>query len=147
MTVIRNSVVIRCTPEQAFDYLSDLRAELEWNPRCQVMDKLTEGPIGQGTRYRAKWKSSPFVELEIVHFERPRTWTAHNGGRIEVTFTCRLEPVSEGTKLQVEFEPRPHGWFRLVFPVFLLVIRREEQANMTHLRDALERRTQAQVRE
>ena len=42
MPVIRNSVVLRCPPEVVFDYLSDLRAELEWNPRCQVMEKLTE---------------------------------------------------------------------------------------------------------
>jgi hypothetical protein len=47
----------------------------------------------------------------------------------------------------IALSPRPHGWFRLVFPVFLLVIRREERANMTYLRDALERRLQAQLRE
>jgi len=108
---------------------------------------LTEGPVGKGTRYRAKWKSSPMVELETVRFERPHTWTMHNAGPIEVTFTARLEAMSEGTKLHVEFEPRPHGWFRLVFPVFLLVIRREERANMTYLRDALEESLQVQERE
>ena len=40
------------------------RAELEWNPRCRAMEKLTDGPVGVGTRYRAKWKGSPHVELE-----------------------------------------------------------------------------------
>jgi len=63
---------------------------------------------------------------------------------IEVTFTCHLEPVPEGT-LQAAFEPTPHGWFRLIFPICLLVIRREERANMGHLRDAVERRV-AQAR-
>jgi hypothetical protein len=140
MSVIRNSVILRCTPEVAFDYLSDLRAELEWNPSCQSMEKLTEGPVGVGTRYRAKWKSGPPVELEIVAFDRPHGWTAHNGGPVEVTFTCRLEPVSEGTRLHAAFEPRPHGWFRLIFPAFLVMIRRQEKANMDHLRDAVERR-------
>ncbi|RAS62306.1 hypothetical protein C8D87_108126 [Lentzea atacamensis] len=43
MVVLRNSVLIGCTPEEAFDHLSDLRAELEWNPKCQVMEKITEG--------------------------------------------------------------------------------------------------------
>lgn len=147
MTVLRNSVVIRCTPEEAFDYLSDHRAELEWNPRCQVMEKITEGPVGVGTKYRAKWKNSPYVELVTVHFDRPHTWTMHNGGAIEVTFTCRLEPVPEGTRLHAEFEPRPHGWFRLIFPLFLFAIRREEKANMTYLREALERRVQAPARD
>lgn len=145
MTVIRNAVVIRCTPEQAFDYLSDHRAELDWNPKCQVMEKITEGPVGLGTKYRAKWKSGPYVELETVRFQRPSTWTMHNGGAIEVTFTCALEPVEEGTRLSVEFRPRPHGWFRLVFPLFLLIIRRDEKANMACIRDALERRVRTRT--
>jgi hypothetical protein len=138
--MIRNSVVIRCSAEEAFDYLSDHRAELEWNPKCEVMEKITAGPVGLGTRYRAKWKSSPLVELETVAHDRPRGWSMHNGGPIEVTLTCRLEPLPEGVRLHADFDPRPHGWFRLAFPLFLLIIRREEKANMGLLRDALERR-------
>jgi len=52
-------------------------------------------------------------------------------------------PVAEGTLLQAAFEPTPHGWFRLIFPLFLLVIRRQERANMGHLRNAVERRARA----
>jgi uncharacterized protein YndB with AHSA1/START domain len=143
MPIIRNSVILRCPPELAFDYLSDHRAELEWNPKCESMVKLTDGPVGVGTRYRAKWKSSPYVELETLAFDRPRSWTMHNGGPIEVTFTCHLEPVPEGTRLEAAFEPTPHGWFRLVFPLFLVMIRREERANMGHLRDAIDRQVDA----
>ena len=143
MPVIRNSVVLRCSQEVAFDFLSDHRAELEWNPKCQSMEKLTEGPVGVGTRYRAKWKGSPFVELETMAFDRPRSWTMHNGGPIEVTFTCCLESVPEGTRLDASFEPTPHGWFQLIFPLFLVMLRRDEKANMRHLRDAVDRRTTA----
>jgi hypothetical protein len=141
MPVISNSVVIHCSPEQAFDYLSDHRAELEWNPKCEVMEKLTDGPVGLGTRYRAKWKGSPFVELETVAFDRPSSWTMHNSGPIEVTFTCRVEPVLEGVRLHADLQPTPHGWFRLIFPIFLVMIRRDERANMEHLRRALEGRS------
>lgn len=82
MPVIRNSVVLRCSPEVVFDYLCDHRAELEWNPKCEVMEKLTDGPVGLGTKYRAKWKSSPYVELETMAFDRPRTWTMHTAARL-----------------------------------------------------------------
>ncbi len=140
---IRNSVVIRCSPEEAFDYLSDHRAELEWNPKCQSMEKLTDGPVGLGTKYRAKWKSSPYIELETVAYDRPRSWTMHNGGPIEVSFDCRLSAVPVGTRLDASFTPTPHGWFWLVFPMFLFAIRRDEKANMRYLRDALERRVHA----
>jgi hypothetical protein len=54
MTVISNSVEIRCSPEEAFDYLSDHRSELEWNPGIESIDKLTDGPVGLRTKYRRR---------------------------------------------------------------------------------------------
>jgi hypothetical protein len=143
MAVIRNSAILRCSPEEAFDYLADPRGELEWNPKCETMEKLTPGPVGLGTKYRAKWKSSPYVEYETVAFERPSRWTMHNGGPVEVLLTCQLEPVPQGTRLDVAFTPTPHGWFRLLYPIFLIMIRREEKANMAHLRDGFEKQSGA----
>jgi len=140
MTVLRNTTVIHCTQELAFDYLSDMRNELEWNPSVQVVEKLTDGPVGVGTRFRAKWKGGPPVEVTMVGYDRPVAWEAHNGGPLEVVFKAGLEPVGEGTKLTVDFDVRPHRFFRLVFPLFLLKLRRDEKANMTHIREALERR-------
>ena len=141
MTVIRNTTVIRCTREQAFDYLSDMRHEPEWNPAAEFVEKLTDGPVGVGSRFRAKWKGGPSVEVTMVRYDRPVTWEAHNGGPLEVVFKARLESVTEGTRLSVDFDARPHGLFRLVFPLFLLKLRRDEKANMTHIREALERVT------
>lgn len=48
MTGINNSAEIRCSPEEAFDYLSDHRSELQWNPGIESIDKLTDGPVGLG---------------------------------------------------------------------------------------------------
>jgi carbon monoxide dehydrogenase subunit G len=142
VTVISNSVEIRCRPEEAFDYLSDLRSELEWNPGIESIEKLTDGPVGLGTRYLAKWKSAPkAVEAETIAYDRPHGWTLHNGGPVEVTVTIRLQPTSEGTRLSSGFDARPHGLFRLLFPLFLIKIRKEEAANMTHLKAALEHRS------
>ena len=139
MTVIHSSTSIRCTPEQAFDYLSDMRNEPAWNPAAESVEKLTDGPVGIGTRFRAKWKGGPPVEVTMVRYDRPFTWEMHNGGPLEVAFKARLEAVTDGTRLTVDFDARPHGWFRLVFPLFLLKLRRDEKANMTHIRQALER--------
>ena len=138
MTVIRNSTMIRCTPEQAFDYLSDMRNELEWNPAAESIEKLTDGPVGVGTRFRAKWKGGPPVEVVMLRYDRPDAWEGHNGGPLEVAFRARLEPVTEGTQLSVEFDARPHGWFRVAFPLLLPGLRRGEKANMTYVREALE---------
>jgi hypothetical protein len=140
MPVIKNSVLIHCSPEEAFDYLSDLRTELEWNPDCESMEKLTDGPVGVGTRYRAKWRPGPYAEVEILGYDRPHSWKMRSRASLEVDFSARLEPVAEGSMLYVDFEPIPHGWFKLIFPVLFLVMRRQERANMIRIRTALERR-------
>ncbi len=44
-----------------FDYLADPRNELEWNPKVEVMEKITDGPVGLGTKFRAKWTKSKLV--------------------------------------------------------------------------------------
>jgi hypothetical protein len=81
MTVIKNSTILPCTPEEAFDYLPDLRNELEWNPDCTLMEKITDGPVALGTKFRAQWVGSPVVEVEIVDYERPRMWKAKSTSR------------------------------------------------------------------
>ena len=139
MVLIRNSTVLSAAPEEAFDYLSDLRSEEEWNPICEDAEKITDGPIGVGTKFRMEWERTPDQVVEVVDFQRPHTWTMHSEGDLEVTFTGTLEPVAEGTRLQVDFDAQPHGWFRLIFPVFVFLLRRHERENMRRLQKAFDR--------
>ena len=138
MVLIQNSVLLECTPERLFDYLTDLGNEAEWNPDMDHIEQLTDGPVGVGTKWLAKWKSAPKpVEVEMLEHDRPRRWVAHNGGLLEVTLTGRLEPEAAGVWLHVDFEARPHGPLRLFFPILLRKLRKDEAANIEHIRAAL----------
>ena len=121
MTVIENQATIGCTPEELFDDRVDLRNELEWNPTVISMEKLTDGPIGVGTRYLALLQGVliGYFETTCVEFYCPRRWVHDNGGPIAVTFTGTVEPAEGGSRLSVRFDARPRGWFRLMFPAFL----------------------------
>lgn len=142
MTVIENQSMVACTPEELFDYCVDIRNELEWNPTAKSMEKLTDGPVGVGTKFLARWKGAPSaIEVECLEFDRPHRWVHINGGPIAVTFTGTVELVVGGSLLRARFDARPRGWFRLVFPAFVVMARRQEKANMTRLREAVERRT------
>jgi len=139
--LLRNDFVVRCTPEEAFEFLSDLRNELEWNPGlCQSVEKVTEGPVGQGTKYLAKWKGSPQIEVEYVDFESPRSWRAHSAGSMESNFRCTISPHADGAKVQSELELIPHGFFKLVFPLFLVLLRKHEKTGAEKMRRTLEAR-------
>jgi uncharacterized protein YndB with AHSA1/START domain len=140
VAVIESTVHIQRPPEEVFDYLSDPRNELEWNPKVRVMDKLTDGPVGVGTRFRAKWTKSGVVTLECREYDRPRHWRFVNGGPLAVDFSVDLTPESGGTRFTSRFDATPHGFLRLVFPVFLIFMRREEAANMELIKQAVESR-------
>ena len=137
----RNDFVARCTPEEAFDFLSDLRNELEWNPdMCQSVEKISHGPVALGTKFRAKWKGGPMVEVEITHYDRPRTWRAHNGGALESNFQATVEAHPEGTKVVSELELIPHGFFKLLFPIFKMIFNKEAKSAVERMQNTLNAR-------
>ncbi len=138
MAIIESTVRIERAPEEVFDYLVDLRNELEWNPGVESMEKLTEGPVGMGTRYRAKWKQSKHIEVECTAFDRPHRWVYVNGGPVSVTLTINLTAEGTGTRLVSTFDAYPHGLMRLGFPVFLRIMRRQEAENMSNIKRKLE---------
>ena len=145
MAVIENSVQIDRSPDDVFDYLVDLRNELEWNPDAQSMKKLTDGAIGVGTRFLAKWKQSGLIEVECIRFERPHGWAYSNGGSLSVVFDVTLTPQGAGTLLASRFEAHPHGLTKLFFPILLQALRRGEKQNMRCIKQALEQSNRSSV--
>lgn len=140
MAVIENSVQIDRSSEAVFDYLVDLRNELEWNPDVQSMAKITDDPIGVGTKFLAKWKQSKLIEVECIRFERPYRWAYSNGGPLSVIFEVTLTPQGSGSLLFSRFDVRPRGLIQLFFPIILRQLKRAEKQNMAHIKNALEKR-------
>lgn len=140
-TVIENTVGIARSPEEVFDYLADQGHEPEWNPDCVSMQKLTDGPVGIGSKFRAKWKQGPVVFTEVTAYERPRMWTYVNGGSIGCVLTVTLEPASGGgTRLTSRGVWTANGFARLFFPVFMRIMRKAEVQVLANARGAMEER-------
>ena len=72
------------------------------------------------------------MELEILRFDRPHGWAYRNSGAIAVDLDIVLEPVDDGhaTILRSRFDAKAHGPMRLVFPLVVASLRREEARNM-----------------
>jgi uncharacterized protein YndB with AHSA1/START domain len=145
MTVIRNTILINRPIEEVFDFAVDSRNEFRWNPKVRAMTKVTDGPIGLGTRMAAKWTMSGHIEMECTEYERPYRWAWANGGPIAVTVTVRLSGEAGGTRLRTAFDARAHGPARLFFPVFMRIMRKEEARNMGYLKACLESGRAAQA--
>lgn len=127
-------------PADVFDYLSDPRSELEWNPKVEVMEKITDGPVAVGTKFRAKWTKSKLLTMECTKYDRPRSWCYVNDGPVTVELNISLAEKGDRTLLTSRFEAHPKGAFRVIFPIFMLMMRREEARNMQLLKRAVESR-------
>lgn len=139
MAVINNSVDLMVDPLVAFEYLADMRHELDWNRGVVSMEKLTDGPIGEGSKFLANWKSAPRpIEVTVTSFDKPNGWVWHNGGPIEVNLTIRFEPIPGGVRMHSSFDATPHGAFKLIFPLFLRKLTREEARNMQLIKTKVE---------
>lgn len=145
MTVIRSTTLIGRPIEEVFDFAVDTRNEFKWNPKVRAMTKVTDGPIGLGTRMTAKWTISGHIELECTEYDRPYRWAWTNGGPIAVTVTVTLSEEAGGTRLRTAFDARAHGPARLFFPVFVRIMRKDEARNMGYLKACLESGRAAQV--
>jgi uncharacterized protein YndB with AHSA1/START domain len=131
--------VIRRSPEDVFDYCSDLRSELEWNPKVKYIEKLTDGPVGVGTRYRARWANSGPTTVEVVRFDRPRSWETTTKARgMVIRFQGTVADAAPGARYTASLELHPRRLAWLVAPLALLAMRRQDQHNMRRIREALE---------
>jgi uncharacterized protein YndB with AHSA1/START domain len=134
--------VIRRPPEDVYDFCSDLRSELQWNPKVKYVEKLTDGPVGVGTRYRARWSNSGPTVVEVVQFDRPRSWETNATARgMGIRFRGTVTDAAPGARYTAYLELHPKGLARLVAPLALLAMRRQDQTNMHHIREALQSST------
>ncbi|HEX2141391.1 MAG TPA: SRPBCC family protein [Candidatus Limnocylindria bacterium] len=137
------NVIIRRPLEEVFAYVSDLTHSAEWQGGLLEVRKLTEGPIGVGTRYafvrqflgRQMESTNEFVAYEpdvTVRFKIP-------SGPMPGQGTYLFEATPDGTKVTARVELEPIGLTRLAGPLIAASLRREIATGLPVLKELLER--------
>lgn len=133
------TATIRRPPDDVFEFLSDLRHELDWNPEATQIEKLTDGPVGVGTRFEAKWRRTRPTIVEVDRYERPTSWrTRSKALGIEVLASGEVAATPGGSRYTIRLDLRPGGLAVLVAPLVKVMMERGEARNMQLVRDALE---------
>jgi uncharacterized protein YndB with AHSA1/START domain len=139
VAVIEVDADIPRSPVAVFDYASDPANEPQWNMRMTRIEKLTDGPLGAGSRYRMEFTQGPRAVSEVVRFEPPNAWGIVGGSRIITSsFWGRVVPKGEGTHLLLRMEIRPRGPLRLALPLVRRRMQRELERDITSIKASLE---------
>jgi uncharacterized protein YndB with AHSA1/START domain len=140
LAVVENAIDIARSPGDVFDYCTDLTREPEWNPKAKRVEKVTEGPIGRGTRYEAEFLRGNPMTIELVRFEPPLAWeSVGRSRRLDARGEGRVSATKEGARLVMLMELKPKGTLRLLLPILGRFMHRQEERNLAAIKEALER--------
>ena len=137
-----NEVVqIRRPAVAVFEAWSDIERTAGYSAAAVERTRLTDGPVGRGTRVRAvdRWPGRLVTyTVEITAFERPgriaATWSNPLSGGWDAIF----EPLDDGTELRFHATVNPSGLGGLPLRLLLPWYRREVHAFLQAFRAGVE---------
>ncbi len=142
MALIAGEIVLERPIDEVFAFVADERNEPRFNPRMLRAEKLTDGPVGLGTRFLAVMRTgrrTTEMTIEITGYEPPRLLaSATRMPGMAIGGALTFDPVPGGTRMRWAWHLRPTGALRLATPLVALIGRRRERATWTGLKRLLE---------
>jgi carbon monoxide dehydrogenase subunit G len=145
MAHIEGEIVVKRPAEEVFDFVADERHEPRFNPHMLTAEKVSDGLIGKGTRFRAEidnlGRTVP-MDIEFTAVERPRRLASSTHmTAMDVRGELTFDPVPEGTRLRWSWDVEEHGILKLMGPAASFIGRRQERAIWSSLKWLLEEST------
>jgi Polyketide cyclase / dehydrase and lipid transport len=121
MAHVNGEITINRPVQEVFDFVADERNEPRYNPRMLRAEKLSPGPVGPGSRFRAVMRSWPrptTMTSEFTMYQRPRRLASTSClSTMDIEGTLSFDPVSEGTRMRWSWQLQPRGLLKLMTPV------------------------------
>jgi hypothetical protein len=136
------TVLINRSTSDVFDYVMDVPHDAQWRNGVVEAAFTSDKPFGVGTTGfdRVMANSREAVATWTVFEYEPGSharWTL-DSGPIKGTGGYICEPADGGTTFTLEANVTPAGWYRLLGPIFGIVGRRQNQADVQKLKEILE---------
>lgn len=144
MPVIEESIVIDRPRDEVFAFMNDPDNVPVWNSNVIEYERITEGPLKQGTQNRVKAKvvgKTLEATNEVTEFEEGRRVVSRTiDSPLAVEGETRFEETSGGTRVTFHQEAEiPGGFFgRLAEPLVARMFAKDVRANLEKLKELLE---------
>lgn len=137
------SVIILRPIDEVFAYVTELTHSAEWQAGLREVRKLTDGPLGVGTRYafvRSFMGRKVEAANEFVAYEpNRRVQFRVASGPMPGQGTYLFEVTPDGTKVTSVVELEPGGLSRIAAPLIGASLRREIVEGLPVLKELLGR--------
>jgi uncharacterized protein YndB with AHSA1/START domain len=129
-------------PQDVFDFITTPDNAPKVVQSVKSMLKLTEGPVHVGTRYRETRLMrgrEEHAELEVVAYEPNQKYAVKNVTEgIETVYQYTFHPEANGTRVDLVCEVKAGGVKKLMIPIVVSVLKKEDGDHLQRLKKALE---------
>ena len=142
MAGFRVNELIDRSPEEVFEYVSNFDNAPNWLPGVTGVDKITEGPVTVGTRFRETRSAAGRegrVEIEVIEYDPPHRYsTQFDQGGYQATSHYTIGAENSGARVDLVFKLRGHGLRALLTPIVSFAIKRQDKYQLADLKEAIE---------
>lgn len=128
--------------KEVFDFITSSDNASKVVRSVTSMVKLTEGPVRVGTRYRETRMMNDkeqHAELEVIAYEPNQKYAMKNVTEgIETVYRYTFHPEADGTRLDLLCEVRAGGLKKLMLPMVVSILKKEDGDHLQRLKKALE---------
>ena len=121
MPVLKEQIDTELALHPAFDFVADFANAARWDPGVAWSERVGDGPVGLGARYRLgirmRGKVSPMV-YEVTAYEPDRRVVLEGSGSgVAATDEIRFEATPAGTRIEYVADIRLRGLLALATPL------------------------------
>jgi carbon monoxide dehydrogenase subunit G len=150
MTRLHEIIETPLPVDEAFAFVADFANAQHWDPGVATSERIDEGPVGLGARYRLgvrmRGRVAP-MEYRITTWEpTSRVVLTGEGSNVSAVDEIRFEPAGSGTRIDYTADIRLGGWMRLAQPFAGGAFRKIATDALGGMQRALDERAKAAVR-
>ncbi|MBY0123391.1 SRPBCC family protein [Bacillus sp. S/N-304-OC-R1] len=143
MADFRSSVIIHKPLSEVFHYMASMENVSEMMPNVVKMEKLTEGPIGKGTKLketRSVRGKTVNADIEFVEYKQDQTFiTRSNSNGLITEYVYNFHEIEEGTQVEFDAFVKTSGLVMKLTKRFIVdMIKKEDGFQLEYLKEMLE---------
>jgi carbon monoxide dehydrogenase subunit G len=138
---IESTTLINRPIEEVFVVVTNLENNIQWDSGFLEVKRISQGPIGVGTTWKAVRKGLGQridTEVEITEYEPNRKCTQKGKSPFPVQVQWLFNSAEGGTRVNGRIEADPGGFFKLAEPLVASMGKRQIEADLSTLKDLME---------
>lgn len=140
-----DSIMIDRAVDEVWAFVIDLTNDPAWHTDILEATKTSEGPIGTGTVWHARFKPAMGIsegDMRVVAFEPNRRQVVKGDiGPMHPTLTYLLDPSEGGTTFTRHVQISVSGWMKIMSPIMGMMLPKQNKGFLANLKRVLEERS------